>query len=79
MRKHFPSLNHEKTQKIEFFETQLDFLTEDIDHPLVEIHFQFWSVDFRKRLFRSAASQRSANAGQQFSDSERLHNHIVRT
>lgn len=43
-------LNYERVQDVEFFWTQVDSVTADIDDSLLEINAQFWSLDFGEGL-----------------------------
>jgi hypothetical protein len=46
MSKRLSLLNDQRPQDVEFFWTQVDSVTVDIDGSLLEINPQFWSLDF---------------------------------
>ncbi len=78
MRKRLPLLNDESAQDVEFLGSQVNSLATNVHDSSLEIDTQFRSLDLGKRLLRSEAPERGANARQQFSDGKRFYDVIVR-
>jgi hypothetical protein len=71
-------LNYERAQDVEFFWTQVDSVTADIDDSLLEINAQFWSLDFGEGLIGGGPSHCRPDACQQFTDGEGFYDIVIR-
>ena len=71
-------LNYERAQDVEFFWTQVDSVTADIDDFLLEIHAQFWGLDFGEGLIGGGPSHCRPDACQQFTDGEGFYDIVIR-
>lgn len=71
-------LNYERAQDVEFFWTQVDSVTADIDDSLLEINAQFWSLDFGEGRIGGGPSHCRPDACQQFTDGEGFCDIVIR-
>jgi len=71
-------LNYERAQDVEFFRTQVDSVTADIDDSLLKVNAQFRSLDFGEGLIGGGPSHCRPDACQQFADSEGFYDIVIR-
>jgi len=78
MGERFSLLNDQRAQDVEFFWTQVDSVTADIDDSLLKINAQFWSLDFGEGLIGGGPSHCRPDACQQFTDGEGFYDIVIR-
>src|SRR5450755_4751768 len=78
MRKRDSLLNHEKTQDVEFFWTQVNSLAAHLDSSFLEVDTEVRCFYFRKNFVGAESSEDRTNASQQLSHRERLDDVVIR-